>query len=226
MDKNVFRLDDVKRILFGEAPPEFLIEVFFRTFVIYVAVLFTVRWLGKRMSGQLTINEMTILLTLGAIASVPMQEPDRGLLQGLTLLFITLVFQRGLGWIEFKSAAFERLSQGSTSLLIKDGVLQLEQMKKSRITRQQIFAELRQGGTFNLGMVDRLYLEAGGIFSLYKATEKRPGLTIAPPDDRDIFNEKQPLIELMACVNCGYVTKTEKNHQCEDCGQHEWIEAS
>ena len=226
MDKDEIKLGDIKRILFGQAPPQFLLETFVRTFIIYIALIYTVRWLGKRMSGQLTINEMAVLLTLGAIVSVAMQVPDRGLLQGFLLLAVTLLFQRGIGWLGFKSEWFEHLTQGSGSLLVKNGVLQLKEMKRTRISKQQIFAELRQSGTFNLGMVDRLYLEAGGVFSMYKADPKRPGLQVLPPDDKDLFNERQPIMQLIACINCGFVTDGNKESTCEDCGHSDWIEAT
>jgi uncharacterized membrane protein YcaP (DUF421 family) len=92
MKKDEIHLEDIQRILFGQAPPQFLLEVFIRTVVIYISLLFIVRLLGKRMSGQLTIMEMAVMLTLGAIVSVPMQMPDRGLLQGALLLLCTRRF--------------------------------------------------------------------------------------------------------------------------------------
>jgi uncharacterized membrane protein YcaP (DUF421 family) len=71
MDPGSIRLTDWKRILFGTAPASFLLEVLARTAVMYVALLVVLRLLGKRMSGQITILEMAILISLGAIVSVP-----------------------------------------------------------------------------------------------------------------------------------------------------------
>src|ERR1700712_4165791 len=107
MKKEEIHIDDVKRILFGQAPPAFLLEVLIRTLIIFVFLLFVVRWLGKRMSGQLTIMEMTVMLTLGAIVSVAMQIPDRGILLSMLVLLVTLTFHLGLGKLGFKSARIE-----------------------------------------------------------------------------------------------------------------------
>src|SRR5438874_3764069 len=96
MKKDEIHLEDIKRILFGQAPPEFLLETFIRTLIIYIVLLLVIRWLGKRMSGQLTIMEMTVMLTLGAIVAVPMQMPDRGLLQGILILLCVAGLQRGV----------------------------------------------------------------------------------------------------------------------------------
>lgn len=233
MKKEEIHLEDIKRILFGQAPPEFLIETFIRTLIIYIVLLAVVRWLGKRMSGQLTIMEMAVMLTLGAIVSVPMQMPDRGLLQGILLLVIIAGLQRGMSLVGFKRGKFEDWTQGKTSLMVKDGLLQLEQLEKDSISRQQIFAQLRQEKVFNLGMVDRLYLEAHGTFSIFRAEQPRPGLSILPPDDQEAYDmqekavtDEPTAIELLACVSCGIVKPKNSVSPCENCGHDEWVKAS
>ncbi|MVN23120.1 DUF421 domain-containing protein [Mucilaginibacter arboris] len=231
MKKDEIHLEDIKRILFGLAPPEFLIEVFFRTIIIYIGLLFIVRWMGKRMSGQLTLMEMAVMLTIGAIVSVPMQVPDRGLLQGGILLICIAFFQRGISLLGFKSGKIEDLTQGKASMLVKDGILQLTEMKKVRVSHQQLYAELRQENVFNLGIVDRVYLEACGIFSIFQSATPKPGLPIYPPDDKEIVAAQKPAIkskepiELLACINCGYVKPNNNNEPCADCGHKEWINA-
>src|SRR4051812_5875234 len=126
MKKYEVHLADWQRILFEQTPPVFLLEVFIRTVIIYIFLLFVLRWLGKRMSGQLTILEMSVMLTLGAIVSVAMQVPDRGITLSMVVLFCTLLFQRSLSWLGVKSAGLEELTQGKISTLLKDGVLDLE----------------------------------------------------------------------------------------------------
>lgn len=232
MKKEEIYLEDIKRILYGLAPPEFMLEVFLRTIITYIALLFIVRWLGKRMSGQLTIMEMAIMLVIGAVVSVPMQVPDRGLLQGGLLLLCIVLFQRGISWLGFKSGKIEDLTQGKTSMLVKDGILQLEEMKKVRVSHQQLYSELRQENVYNLGAVDRVYLEAHGLFSIFEAEKSKPGLSILPPDDQEIiqtkeqaFTEKPAHIALMACTNCGNVREKSEPEKCQDCGREDWVNA-
>jgi len=78
MKKEEIHLYDIKRILLGQAPVEFMLEVLIRTVITYIALLFLLKLLGKRMDGQVTIIEMSVMITLGAIVSVAMQLPDRG----------------------------------------------------------------------------------------------------------------------------------------------------
>src|SRR6195952_5060980 len=122
MKKEDVDLGDLTRILFGEAPPLFLVEVFIRTLITYIFLLFILRWLGKRMSGQLTIMELSVMLTLGAIVSASMQLPDHCILEGILLLHCALGFQRGISYLGVLSTKFERLTQGKVGMLIKDGI--------------------------------------------------------------------------------------------------------
>ncbi|MDB5110851.1 MAG: hypothetical protein JWR67_1965 [Mucilaginibacter sp.] len=232
MKKEEIHLGDIPRILFGQTPPVFLIEVFMRTVIIYIILLFVVKWMGKRMNGQLTIMELAVILTLGAIVSVPMQMPDRGILQGVILLVIAGLFQRGITLLGVRKGRMEDLIMGKCSLLVEDGILKLDQMEKDRITRQQVFEQLRTQKIFNLGKVDRVYLEACGIFSVLKAPQFRPGLPITPPDDGDIFDKQKPVFfedkddnQLQACCNCGYVKPAKDQSKCRICGDNEWVKA-
>ncbi|ACT91787.1 DUF421 domain-containing protein [Dyadobacter fermentans] len=219
---------DFYRILFGEAPPVFMLEVLLRTLLLYLALLFVVRIMGKRMGGQLTISELAVMVTLGAIVSPGMQMPQTGLLVCMLILVCALVFQRGSNWLEFKSARFEHISQGEVSTLIKDGVLQLDEMQRTKISRQQLFAALRNESIYNLGEVERAYLEACGMFSIYRTEQATAGLLLYPPSDPEInaFRQHQ-LDDRLACANCGATPQgQQRSDRCPVCGADQWDQAS
>jgi len=225
MDKKDIHLYDIHRILFGEVPSIFLLEVFIRTLITYFILLIATRWLGKRMSGQLSITEMAVMLTLGAIVSVAMQVPESGVLMAVLVLTCTLIFERGLSWLEFKNKNIERITQGNLSILVKNGVTQPKEMLKVSISNQQLFAKLRSEGIYNLGMIKRVYLEASGIFSIYKAKEEKPGLPLFPNTDPDLI-KKHHVLTLVACINCGFVKEPGNNEkECRDCGHDKWTPA-
>lgn len=225
MKKYEIHLTDWQRLLFGQAPPVFLLEVLIRSIIIYIFLLFILRWLGKRMSGQLTILEFAVMLTLGAIVSVAMQTPDRGITLSMFVLLCTLAFQRGLSWLGVKSARIEELTQGKISLLVKDGVLQLDEMNKCRISHQQLYAQLRSKGIFNLGNVQRVYLEACGVFSTIKNKKAQPGLPLFPPTDDSVLRLLHP-DSRMICLNCGRLADHGSDLSiCPNCGQQKWTQA-
>src|SRR4051812_48608745 len=90
MEKEDVKITDWYRILFGEAPPEILIEVAIRSIILYTALLLVVRLLGKRTNSILTITERAVFITLGAIVAMPMHGPAHGIVIGIIVLFTVL----------------------------------------------------------------------------------------------------------------------------------------
>ncbi len=226
MKASEIKLDDWQRILFGNTSPEFLLEVFVRTLIIYLVLLLVVKWLGKRMSGQTTIIEMTVMLTLGAIVSVPMQMPDRGILQGLLILVAALALQRGINYIGFLKPKADELIQGKPTILVKDGVMQLAEMDEVRVSRQQLFSDLRTKSIYQLGKLRRVYLEPAGTISIILAAKERPGLPLFPPTDENILKARANAdLQLWVCVNCGTTSEKDGPEPCRGCEKHEFIRA-
>jgi uncharacterized membrane protein YcaP (DUF421 family) len=184
--------------------------------------------MGKRMDGQLTITEFAVMVTLGAIVSVPMQIPERGILLGIIALICILVFQRGINWLAVKNQKVEEVTQGTLSVLIKNGVLQIEEMHRVGMSRQNLFAALRAKEIFNLGQVKRVYFEACGLINIYKDESNRPGLPILPDEEtKFVRNKFQSERSKVACVNCGNVTASNaRESQCENCNEKNWVEAA
>lgn len=227
MKKEEIQPWDWQRILFGQAPAEFLLEVFIRTVLIYLVLLLVLRILGKRMDGQLTLTEMSVMVTLGAIVSVPMQIPDRGLLMGVVALSCVLAFQRGWNWLTVKNEAIEKISQGTHSILVKDGIIQLDELQKTALSKQHLFAALRQKMVFNLGSVKRVYFEACGIFSIYMNGNNTPGLPVFPSSEVEVMKSQAKIVnDLRACKSCGNIANiSEAEKPCKVCRAGDWMEA-
>jgi uncharacterized membrane protein YcaP (DUF421 family) len=217
---------DWKRILLGEAPPEFMVEVFIRTLIMYFLLLIIIRLMGKRMSGQISITEFSVMITLGAIVSPAMQLPDRAILFGLTALVVVYLLHTLINTLSTRSEKADLLTEGRLTCLVKDGLLQLDAMKKTGISRQELFSQLRKKNIELLSEVDRVYFEACGQFSIFRSKKQKPGLIIFPEKDKDMMQYKHATNHgLHACFNCGHVQNSEKNTRCEMCGQEEWITA-
>jgi len=228
MEKDEIHLNDIKRILFGQAPPEFLLEVFVRTLIIFTFCLVVVKWLGKRMSGQISVMEMTIMIIIGALISIPMQAPSRGLMQGLLLLIALYGIYTFVNWLGYKNKKTEILLHGKAIMLVKDNRLVIPEMKAAHISKQQVLAELRNKDVFNLGEVKRMYLEACGIISIYKEEKAKPGLLVFPSEDAVVIAPTStPSEACYACGNCGFVVgKTETQSACKHCSCNAWTAAA
>lgn len=224
MDKADIHLNDIYRILFGNAPVIFMVEVLFRTVVTYICLLVIVKWLGKRMAGQLTITELGITIMLGAIVAPPMETPERGILQGILILLLVLLYHQWIAKAGVTNRRVERITQGKLSIFIKDGIIQVKEIRKERISRAQLFAALREKNIHNLGKVKRMYMEACGIFSIFEAAESRPGLSLLPSQDGAVRSiQEQPDENVKACTSCGNTTlKPSAGEPCKNCGNTHW----
>lgn len=218
------QLSEWHRILIGNAPIEFLIEVLIRSVFLYLFLLVILRVMGKRMGGMLTISELAVMLTLGAIICVPMQIPDRGIFHGFLVLTCALVFQRLFTLVGQSGSKGEKLSQGKEVILVADGILQQDALYKTDISRQQLYAVLRNQGIYNLGAVERLYLEATGLFNVYPFQQAKPGLPLYPDAHLPPGEYREKDENLSVCCECGQTTITDTN-PCSHCGGQQWTKA-
>jgi len=226
MDKDDIKLSDWGRIFLGDVPPEFIIEVIIRMIFIYVILVVSLRLLGRRMEAMLSRGEMVTLVTLGASVGVAIHTPERGLLPSVTVIIIIISLQALQSYITSRNSKAERVLLDEIATLVEDGRLVLEEMKKSRITRERLFAALRLKGIINLGTIQRVYFEAKGIFSIitYLDEKERPGLCLLPDTDLDFRNELTYEEHLIACKSCGNTVTKEVNidQKCAVCDQKEW----
>ena len=221
MESWQIHLNDWVRILFGNMPPEFLVEVLIRVLFIYLLVIFCIRMMGKRMAAQLSRNELVAISSLAASIGIPIQTPDRGLLPALLVALIVVAAQRIVALKLFRDQRFESRSQGHISILVDDCCLNIEEMKRVRITRQEIFARLRAYRMKHLGQVKRLYFEASGDFTLVRNPEAQPGLSVLPLEDAEFRAAKHYNLELYVCNNCG--AKVSGNDApCASCGNRDF----
>jgi Predicted membrane protein len=224
MDKYKIHLYDLNRILQGQVPMSFYIEIIIRAVVLYLVVMIALRLMAKRMTLNLNRTELGALSTVAAAIGVPLQSPDRGLLPPIIIVGIVILMQRWINYRSAKSEKFERLVLGKITTLVQDGRLQPKEMKKVRISRERVFAELRVNELTNLGEVQRMYIEANGSFTLIKSPQPQPGLCIIPEWDTDFTNEKQKHNDLRVCGYCGS-SKAPHMQQCPNCDHHNWVAA-
>jgi uncharacterized membrane protein YcaP (DUF421 family) len=224
MNKDDIKITDWYRILFGEAPPEILIEVAIRAIILYISLVFVVRLLGKRTNSILTITERAVFITLGAIVAMPMHGPTHGIIIGMVVLLTVMLLQRSLTRSFFISKKWEKLMQGTVATLVKDSMIDLQQIEKHAISRQQLFELLREKEIRHLGQVKRAYMEASGTVSIYKYKEVKPGLSIIPQKDIELIISTDK--NHKACANCGKVVDENHVTACPNCQQNHWVEPS
>lgn len=202
MKEHEINLEDWQRILFGQVPPVFYVEVALRILLIYLLILISMRRMGKRMSSNLSRNEMAATIAMAAAVGIPVHSPERGLLPAVIVACVVVIGQGFISRRARKSNRFEHRVLGHTSTLVKGGELILEEMVRSRLPQDRIFSEIRAAGLKHLGQVSRLYFEANGTFSLVENPTPHPGLTVVPETDADL-RALQKKEAQQVCTVCG-----------------------
>jgi uncharacterized membrane protein YcaP (DUF421 family) len=225
MDRYTIEWFNLPRLLQGEVPWEFYIELIIRAAVVYLILIVALRLMGKRIARMFTRNELAAVSTLAAAIGIPLQSPDRGLVPGMLVAAIVVVVQRLVAKRTVKSQPFEQLTQGKISTLVEDGCLQPGDMKECRISRERIFSHLRGADVRQLGEVKRLYLEASGSFTLLRAPQPASGLCVLPAWDEDFVAEQQEDKSKVVCNYCGNPQPHNPASSCSNCGEKGFVKA-
>ena len=229
MKSEDIHISDIHRILFGDVPGVFFIEVFVRTIIIYFVLMVSMRLMGKRMASQLGRNEMITMISLAAAIGVPIQSADRGILPVIIIAIIVVAIQQFIAKKASENEVFETITQDNISTLVEDCRLNFDVMKNTRITKELIFSQLRNQGIHQLGEVRRLYLEANGSFTVIENEEPVPGLSIIPDWDREFQDKICKKSNDIVCGHCGnkknIAVNGETTNQCTNCDYDEWVGA-
>lgn len=95
-------------IWIGDLEPLFLLEIAFRTFVIFVWPLLLLRMLGTRGVKRLSFFEVTIIIGLGSAVGDPMIHDDVPLLRAMVAIAVIVGMYRGVMFIVRKDESFQR----------------------------------------------------------------------------------------------------------------------
>lgn len=218
---------DWNRILTNDLPAVFLLEVVFRTAVMFSFLLIALRFTGKRGVKQLSIFEIVIIIALGSAAGDPMFYEDVGILPAICVFIVVIAFYRLVTWLTGKSKWVEQMLEGTTDLLIENGVFSMLKFEKEDIAQDEFFSELRLKSVEHLGQIKYAFLEPSGNISVFffKDEEVRPGLPLNPI----LYDRKSKLVikkGMYACTNCGLTQTLDEGHaSCPICQKDEWVEA-
>ncbi|RNI21992.1 YetF domain-containing protein [Rufibacter latericius] len=221
------QITDWLRIVLGEVPWSFLFEVVIRIAIIYFILMFAMRAMGKRMSSMLSRTEMAALVSLAAANGVALMDPSRGVLPIVIIAVVVVGVERIIAWRSTQDASFERKLMDDMDILVKDGALQLSVMERTRITRERLLAQFRHEDIFNLGKVQRTYMEANGSFTIMQFPDDKPGLSLIPEIDQELRQQQKVEPDTYACATCGHLEKQAQKPQieCPNCGNEEWNQA-
>ena len=147
---------------------------FFRTVILYLLLIAGLRLSGKRQIGELEPIELVLTLLISDLASVPMQDFALPLFNGVIPIITLIALSTLFSAISLRNVRFRDLVCGQPALVIVDGKLRQETMRRNRLTLDELFEELRTQGVTDISDVKYAVLETGGQLSVLLRTVAQP----------------------------------------------------
>ena len=155
--------------------PHVLLEIIFRTSIIYMVVLLGVRLSGKREVGQMTPFDLTLLLLISNSVQNVMTGSDTSLIGGVVAALVLLLMNYLIAELSGTNRRFRKLVQGQPTLLVHKGQIINEHMAKERVSMDELERALREHGISSYHDVALAVLEVDGSISCLKYDELSPG---------------------------------------------------
>lgn len=151
-----------------------MITALIRTMILYLLIIVGIRLMGKRQIGELEPSELVLSLIIADLAAVPMQDFRIPLLMGILPIVTLLCLSTILSVLTVKSIRFRALLCSRPSIVIQDGKLLSQEMKKNRFTIDELMEELRGAGVTDLSTVKYAVLETTGHISVLPYAKDQP----------------------------------------------------
>ncbi len=158
-----------------------------RTFVIYILLTATLRVMGKRQIGELEISELVSTLLLSELASAAIGDPSMPMTFSLLAILLIVALEFLISNIKNRSPLLKRIFDGTPSILVRQGRIDQKELKRMRISVEELFSAFRLQG---IGTPEDVYyavLEQNGQLSVILRADRAP---LSASDAKIPVNEK------------------------------------
>ena len=144
-----------------------MILSYMRTLVLYLLLLTVIRVMGKRQIGQMEPSEFVVTMLAANLASIPMEEVGIPLYAGVVPMVTVLGAELLLSGISMGSVRFRRLLCGKPVILIENGRVLQANLRRTRVTLDELTGHLREKDVLDLTTVQYAILETNGNLSVF-----------------------------------------------------------
>ena len=162
---------------------------YIRTVFLYLVLIFVIRLMGKRQIGQMEASEFVVTMLVANLAAIPMQDGGIPLYSGLVPILTVLGVELILSALAMRSVRFRRLLCGKPVILIENGKILRQNLRKTRVNLDELTELLRQKDVLSPEKVQYAILETNGNLSVFPYPKYKP----APATDAGIQVKEQRL---------------------------------
>ena len=157
-----------------------------RTIVLYLILIAVIRLMGKRQVGQMEASEFVVTMLVANLASIPMQDSGIPLLSGIIPILTVLGMELVLSTLALRSVKLRKFLCGKPVILIENGRILQGNLRRTRVTLDELIGHLRQKDVLDLEGVQFAILETNGNLSVFPypknmpASAKDAGIQVRP----------------------------------------------
>ena len=151
-----------------------MILSYIRTIVLYLILIAVIRLMGKRQIGQMEASEFVVTMLVANLASIPMQDGAIPLYSGVIPILTVLGLELVLSALSLRCMTVRKLLCGKPVILIENGNILQQNLRKTRVTMDELTGHLREKDVLDLRSVQYAILETNGNLSVFPYPKERP----------------------------------------------------
>lgn len=146
-------------------------EIVLRAVVLYFFILFILRILPRRTMGELGAMDLVFILLIAEAGSSALGE-SQSLGDALLIILVFIACNYGVNQLSYRYKFIERVLQHPPVPIIKEGKLQLKNMRKELLTKDELQASMRENGIEDLSEIKLAHVESEGNISFITYDKK------------------------------------------------------
>jgi uncharacterized membrane protein YcaP (DUF421 family) len=144
-----------------------------KTVFVYLFLLVSLRVMGKREIGKLSVFDLVVSIMIAEVAAVSL-DMDEPMMRGLTIVALFVALQILVAYLSLKSHRLRQLVEGRPTFIIKDGKINDREMRSTRYTMSDLMTQLREKNIASVSDVEVALLETTGKLSVFPREGKLP----------------------------------------------------
>lgn len=153
---------------------EDLLNIFLRTIIVLIILFFIAKMVGKKQISQLNLFDYIVGITIGSIAADISLDLEKDLMAGLVSLFLYGIIAYLISLLTMKSIKARRFFTGVPTVLVENSKIIESGLKKTKIDINELLAEARIAGYFDLDEIEYAIMEVNGNISFLPKDREKP----------------------------------------------------
>ena len=140
-------------------------DLVFRAAVVFEFVFLVTRIVGRRQLSQLEPFDLILLVVIGDLVQQGVTQSDESVTGALIVISTIALLSVAVSWVSFRWRKIRLVTEGEPIVLVQNGQVIARNMRRERITREDIEEEARQQQITSLADLRWAILEDDGRIS-------------------------------------------------------------